>query len=273
MTRWPRRVTTLLATVVAVVTAVLGLLWLFQRSLVYQPDTSVVVAPSDVREVELSTADGLQLGAWIVEPDASSDRATAVLYAPGNAGNRAGRLDTARLLADEGFTVLLLDYRGYGGNPGRPSEDGLAADALAASDLLAAEGFGPNRILYLGESIGTGVVSRLLVERPPAGLLLRSPFTDFAAVANHHLPWLPTGALLRDRFPLLDDLAGSPVPVSVVWGTADTVVPAQQSAEVARASENLVEEVVLDGVGHNDPPMFGTPLVAATVRLADQVVP
>lgn len=251
---------------------VLGLLWVFQRSLIYLPDTSTVQAPPDVREVDLATNDGLRLQAWVVEPDATSDRSTAVLYAPGNAGNRAGRLDTGRALAAEGFTVLLLDYRGYGGNPGRPTEDGLARDALAAADLLVAEGFPPARTVYVGESIGTGVVARLQADRPPAGILLRSPFTDFAAVAAHHLPWLPTGVLLRDRFPLLEDLAGSRVPVSVVRGSRDDVVPTQQSEQVARSVENLVEEVVLDGVAHNDPEMFGAPVVAATVRLADRVV-
>lgn len=262
----------LLGTVVAASAALLGLLWAFQRSLVYLPDTASVQAPPEVREVDLATTDGLRLEAWIVEPDATSDRSTAVLYAPGNAGNRAGRLDTGRALAAEGFTVLLLDYRGYGGNPGRPTEDGLANDALAAADLLVAEGFEPARTVYVGESIGTGVVARLQADRPPAGMLLRSPFTDFGAVAAHHLPWVPTGLLLRDRFPLLDDLAGSQVPVSVVRGSKDEVVPTQQSADVARSVENLVEEVVIDGVGHNDPEMFGEPVVAATVRLADRVV-
>lgn len=262
----------LLGTVVAASAALFGLLWAFQRSLVYLPDTASVQAPPEVREVDLATTDGLRLEAWIVEPDATSDRSTAVLYAPGNAGNRAGRLETGRALAEEGFTVLLVDYRGYGGNPGRPTEDGLALDALAAVDLLAREGFEPDRTLYLGESIGTGVVARLQVDRPPAGLLLRSPFTDFAAVAAHHLAWLPTGALLRDRFPLVEDLAGSEVPVTVVRGTHDDVVPTRQSEQVARSSEHLVEEVVLEGVGHNDAEMFGAPLVAATVRLADEVV-
>lgn len=261
-----------LASVAGVSATVIGLLWAFQRSLIYLPDTSSVEAPPGVREVELATSDGLRLESWIIEPDVGSDRATAVLYAPGNAGNRAGRLDTGRALADEGFTVLLLDYRGFGGNPGRPSEDGLALDARAAADLLAAEGFDPDRTLYFGESIGTGVVARLQVDRPPAGIVLRSPFTDFAAVAAHHFPWLPTDALLRDRFPLLEHLSGSRAPVTVVRGTDDEVVPTRQSEEVARTSENLVEEVVLEGVGHNDAEMFGEPIVMATVRLADEIV-
>ncbi len=272
MSRWQRRLAVVSGAGVVTAATALGLLWVFQRSLVYLPDTSPVLAPSDVREVTLVTADGLRLDAWIVEPDAAADRSTAVLYVPGNAGNRAGRLDVGRALAAEGFTVLLMDYRGYGGNPGRPSEDGLALDAVAAADLLAGEGFEPGRTIYVGESIGTGVVARLQDGRPTAGIVLRSPFTDFTSVVAHHVPWLPTGRLLRDRFPLLEDLAGSRVPVSVVRGTADEVVPTQQSAEVARSSENLVEEVVLEGVGHNDPEMFGEPLVDATVRLADHVV-
>lgn len=247
-----------------------GALWTFQRSISFAPDASPVTAPEGVREVSLTTSDDLELSAWLIEP-AGEDRDRAVLYAPGNGGNRAGRLGIGRALADQGFTVLLMDYRGYGGNPGSPSEDGLARDARAAVELLRADGFSADRTLYLGESIGTGVVARLQADRPPAGVLLRSPFTDFAAVGSHHYPYLPVRTMLRDRFPVEEHVRDSDVPVTVVRGTADEVVPTEQSAQVADAAPGLVEEVVLDGVGHNDTEMFGGPVVAALVRLDEEV--
>lgn len=248
-----------------------GAAWAFQRSLVFVPDSAPVEAPDDVREVTLRTSDDLELGAWLLAPAPSVDRGMAVLYAPGNGGNRAGRLDIARGLVAEGFTLLLIDYRGYGGNPGSPSEEGLGRDARAGVEALRAEGFDAGSTLYLGESIGTGVVARLQADVPPAGMLLRSPFTDFAAVGAHQYPYLPVRALLRDRFPVVKHLRESDVPVIVLHGTADEVVPSDQSVEVADVAGRLVEEVVLEGVGHNDAEMFGRPVVDAMVRLADHV--
>lgn len=254
---------------VVVVAVLVGGLWAFQRSVVFVPDPSAVTAPSGVREVTLTTSDDLELTAWLIEPT-SADRETAVLYAPGNGGNRSGRIGIGRSLASEGFTVLLVDYRGYGGNPGSPSEEGLATDARAGVGLLRSEGFAADETLYLGESIGTGVVARLQADVPPAGVLLRSPFTDFAAVGSHHYPYLPVRTLLRDRFPVEEYVGDSDVPTTVLHGTADEVVPSEQSEQVADTAGNLAEEVVLDGVGRNDAPMFGRPVVDALVRLADE---
>ena len=103
----------------------------------------------------------------------------AVLFAPGNGGNRAGQGGVRRVAERRGLAVLLMDYRGYGGNPGSPSEDGLAADAKAAAQALEELGYPATRTLYFGESLGTGVVSALQAERPPAGVVLRSPFTNW----------------------------------------------------------------------------------------------
>lgn len=269
-----RRVLLVVLVVVIVVTGGLGALAALQRQLIYFPDNGPV-PPADrmitgARDVTLHTADGLELTAWFVpEPDAGAG--TAVLVAPGNGGNRAGRAGLAEQLRDRGFAVLLLDYRGYGGNPGDPSEDGLAADADAAVAALTDLGYPPERTIHLGESLGTGVVAALQARTPPAGVLLRSPFTELADVGAHHYPWLPVRTFLRDSYPVVDHVADSDVPMTVVRGSADEVVPTELSAEVAAAVPRLVEEVVLDGVGHNDEAMFGAPVADAVARLADQV--
>jgi uncharacterized protein len=122
----------------------------------------------------------------------------------------------ARALAGAGLAVLLFDYRGYGGNPGRPSEQGLARDVRAAHRFLIDEAeVAPTRLLYFGESLGAAVVSELASEHPPAGLVLRSPFVDLASVGRVHYPFLPVRTLLRDRYPLADQLAGVKVPTTV----------------------------------------------------------
>ena len=110
-------------------------------------------------------------------------RRMAVLVAPGNGGNRAGRAGLAEELSRRGLAVLLMDYRGYGGNPGSPSEEGLAADAVAAIEALAELGYPPERTIYFGESLGSGVVAALQARRPPAGWCCdrRSPSSPTSA--------------------------------------------------------------------------------------------
>ena len=249
-----------------------GLLWAFQRRLIYLPDDGPVPAAADVlpggRDVELVTGDGLRLGAWFA-PGASPD-APAVLVAPGNGGNREHRALLARALSAEGLAVLLFDYRGYGGNPGSPSEAGLALDVRAAQAWLVEEaGVPQERLVYLGESLGCAVVTELAVEHPPAGLVLRSPFVDLASVGSEHYPFLPVRLLLHDRFPVAEQVARVEVPTTVLLGTADTIVPPAQSRAVAEAAGRLHALVEVPGAGHNDVVFLdGDQLVRAVTDLA-----
>ena len=129
----------------------------------------------------------------------------------------------------------------------------------------------PDRLLYLGESLGAAVVTELAVEHPPAALVLRSPFTDLAAVGRAHYPYLPVRTLLRDRYPVVQHVARVRAPVSVVYGAQDRVVPPEQSRAVAAAARSLVRVVEVPGADHNDPVLLdGEPLVAEVVRLAEQ---
>lgn len=251
---------------------VVVVLWALQRQLIYLPLNTPVPPATDVipgaKDVTLHTADGLELGAWFVPAAGSRDTGMAVLVAPGNGGNRLSRAGFAEELARRGFAVLLMDYRGYGGNPGSPSEEGLAADADAAVRALTELGHPPERTVYFGESLGSGVVAALQARHPPAGVALRSPFPELADVGAHHYPWLPVRALLRDRFPVVPHLAGSDVPVTVIYGDRDSVVPTALSARVADRAPTLAERVVLTGADHNDPVMFGPRVAAAVSRLA-----
>jgi alpha-beta hydrolase superfamily lysophospholipase len=259
--------------VVAVVLAVLtGLLWGLQRRLVYFPDAGPVPAAGAVlpgaRDVVLQTSDGLRLGAWFL-PGRDAE-APAVLVANGNGGHRGLRAPLAAALAGRGLAVLLFDYRGYGGNPGSPSEEGLARDVRAArASLLEEAGVPPDRLLYLGESLGAAVVTELATEHPPAGLVLRSPFVDLAAVGAAHYPFLPVRALLRDRYPVAERVAAIRVPTTVVLGGADSIVPPAQSRAVAAAAAGLHRLVEVPGADHNDRVLLdGDALVDAVVELA-----
>ncbi|HET8662070.1 MAG TPA: alpha/beta hydrolase [Micromonosporaceae bacterium] len=267
-----RTVVILLVTLVVL----LVLAWLGQRRLVYLPDRSPAPPAADVlpgaQDVTLETSDGLRLGAWWVPPRAPP-RGMAVLVAPGNGGNRAGRAPLAAALAGAGFAVLLFDYRGYGGNAGAPTAAGLARDARAAYRFLVdVAGVPAGRIIYFGESLGCGVVAELATEHRPGGLVLRSPFTDLAAVGAEHYPFLPVRLLLRDRYPVAEQVATVPVPTAVVYGTADSVVPPEQSRAVAERAAGPVQVTAVAGADHNDLALFAGPqVVDAVVALADLV--
>lgn len=267
-----RRLLFLLVTAAAAVAVLAVLAWSFQRRLVYFPAAGPPPPAADVldgaRDVELRTADGLALGAWLI-PASSPDAAT-VLVAAGNGGDRAGRAPLAKALAENGLGVLLFDYRGYAGNPGRPTEEGLALDVRAARTFLLEEaGVNADRLLYFGESLGAAVVTELAAEHPPAGLLLRSPFTDLAAVGRVHYPFLPLEALLWDRYALTEHLQHVEVPTKVVLGSQDTIVPPGQSRAVAAAAPQLHDLVVVHGADHNDLALLnGQQLIAAVLELA-----
>jgi uncharacterized protein len=231
------------------------------RRLTYFPDRTTPAAEDGVRDVVLTTSDGLRLTAWQVEP--STRDGVAVLVAPGNGGNRAGRLPLARQLVAAGLTVLLLDYRGYGGNPGTPSEKGLGRDVRAAWDHLAGTF---DRIILFGESLGAAVVARLATDVSPHGVVLRSPFASLVAVGRAHYPFLPVGTLLRDRFPVADLVPHITAPTIVVYGSRDSVVPAEQSRTVAEAAAGLVDTVVVDGADHNDAVLCAGSVVIGAVR-------
>jgi poly-gamma-glutamate capsule biosynthesis protein CapA/YwtB (metallophosphatase superfamily)/alpha-beta hydrolase superfamily lysophospholipase len=262
--------------VVAVAALLLGTLWLFQRRLIYAPVPRTVPPAGAVlagaREVTLLTADGIALGAWFVPP-AAAKRDMAVLVAAGNAGNRSQRAPLAAALARQGLGVLLFDYRGYGGNRGRPTESGLARDSRAALRFLTDEvGLPLDRLLYFGESLGSAVVTELAVEHPPAGLVLRSPFTDLASVGRAHYPFLPVRTLLRDRYPLAEQLARVRVPTLIVYGSDDRIVPPDLSRSAAAAAAGPARLLELEGTDHNDRALLdGATLVRAVVELADRV--
>ena len=255
-----------------------ALVWLFQRRLIYLPDTrhvqTAAAVLADAEDVEFDTADGLTLRGWFVPPREGAGRATILVF-NGNAGNRAHRTSLADALSRQGFAVLLFDYRGYGGNPGRPTESGLLADARAARAHLDSRGdVDPNRVVYFGESLGTGVAVALAVEMPPAALVLRSPFTSLTQVAKKHYPFLPVGLLLSDRFPSVERITGLDCPLLVIAGDRDRIVPTALSRELYEAAPHEGKRLlIVKGVGHNDFELLaGATMITEIARfLADEV--
>ena len=259
------------AVFVAVIGAVLALFWTLQRRLMYFP-TAYVPTPDEigltpVEPVNFETADGLELSGWFLAASGPSPRLTVLVF-NGNAGNRGYRGPLAAAFHRHGLQVLLVDYRGYGGNPGTPTENGLAADARAArAYLLGRSEVDAARLVYFGESLGAAVAVGLAVEHPPAALILRSPFTSMADVGQHHYPFLPVRLLLRDRFPSIDRIHRIRSPLLVIAGERDRIVPSQQSRRLYEAASTPKTLLVVPEADHNDYELLaGDEMIRAVVR-------
>jgi fermentation-respiration switch protein FrsA (DUF1100 family) len=240
-----------------IIAVVLLVVWAMQRRLMYFPMGTVPsvasLAAGNVEPVTFDTDDGLRLNGWFFALARDRARGTVLIF-NGNAGNRAYRVPLATALVRRGFQVLLIDYRGFGENPGTPTERGLARDARAAREYLAGRlDVEAASVIYFGESLGTGVAVELATEHPPAALILRSPFTSMADVGHHHYPFLPVRLLLRDRYETLRRIGQVKSPLLVIAGERDSIVPFEQSRRVYESAASERKRFLsIPGADHND---------------------
>jgi uncharacterized protein len=238
--------------------AVLACLYVFQRQLLYFPDQSRpqlgLLAQLGVREVQVATADGLSLLAWYLP---AREGRPVILYFHGNGGNIGHRAAWVERFAREGYGVLMLEYRGYAGNPGKPTEAGFYQDALAAYDFLRHEGISAGRVVLYGESLGTGVAVYLVATQQIGALILESPYTSVAALAQYHYPFIPAALLVWDRFDALSRIGQVTAPILVLRGGRDAIVPARFSQALFDAAPEPKESWFAPDAGHEELAGFG----------------
>jgi uncharacterized protein len=226
--------------------------WGFQRSMLYFP-TTVVGVPNPggppMQVLKLTTHDGEKLVAWFLPP---RDGQPVILFFGGNGSTLAGQSDRWKLIADHGAGVLALAYRGYSGSTGHPTETGLHEDAETAYAWLAAR-YPPGRIVIHGHSLGTGVAVRLAATHPARALVLEAPFTSAEDVAAELFsPWLPVRGLMWDRFASRDWIGKVHMPVLIVHGTADRVIPYRLGHQLFDLANQPKSFVSIEGGGHDD---------------------
>jgi fermentation-respiration switch protein FrsA (DUF1100 family) len=205
--------------------ALVTLMYVFQRGLMYFPDATrtppAAAGLPEAEEVVLTASDGEKLIAWHVPP--RGDR-PLLIYFHGNAGALDLRVGRFRWVVNDGYGLLALSYRGYGGSTGQPSEQGLILDGQAAYDFAAAR-YRPQRIVLWGESLGTAVAVALAATHAVGGLILDAPFTSAADVGAAAYPFVPVRWLIKDSFRSDLRIASVTAPVLVLHGAHDRVVP------------------------------------------------
>lgn len=228
------------------------LLYVVQRKLLYLPPQTVRTSPSAVGfpadEHVLDTADGQKVIVWHVAAQASK---FVILYFHGNGDVLALRVPRLREVLADGTGLIALSYRGYAGSTGRPTEQGLHADAAAAY-AFATKRYGPERIAIWGFSLGTGPAVALAAGQPTGKLILEAPYTSTVDVAASLLPFMPVRLLMKDQF-RSDELIGTvTVPILVMHGERDPGIPISLGERLFALAHGPKRFVRFPNGGHDD---------------------
>jgi fermentation-respiration switch protein FrsA (DUF1100 family) len=215
-----------LACVVVIYVLMISGLAIFQRRLQYFPDRRLVdpaqAGMSGVEDLRFTTDDGEVLVAWYVP---AKDGHPLILYFHGNGGALVDRVPRFLALMASGYGFLAISYRGYGGSTGSPTQKGLMEDGETAYLEARARGYDGDRIVLMGESLGTGVAITLAAMHEAAALVLDSPFSSAAAVAAVHYPIFPVNWLMLDRFRSDLAISGVHIPILFLHGDEDDIIP------------------------------------------------
>ncbi len=231
--------------------AIMLMMFVVQRSLQYHPENKGLrpeaVGLIGVETNLLETPDGERIVTWYLP--AAKDLPT-ILYFHGNAGEIGDRPGRFAYYAAQGFGVLYVSYRGYGGSTGSISEAGLITDATTAYDWLIKRGITPAKIALVGESLGTGVAVQLAAQREVGAVALDAPYTSTADIAARVYWWLPVRLLMKDQFRSADHIGAVKAPLLITHGGADDLIPVEFGKALFAAANRPKEMVVVPGFGH-----------------------
>ncbi len=227
-----------------------GIMWK-QRSLLYFPMretmTPAAAGFAKAQALSLKTPDGESLVAWYVP---AANGKPLFLYFHGNAGGLSDRAQRFTLMTADGYGLLALSYRSYFGSTGTPTEAGLHTDAETAYAEAIRLGYPPDRIVPVGESLGTGVAVALAAQKPVAALILDSPYTSILDVAEKTYWMFPTRLLMLDQYHSDRLIGGIHVPVLIVHGTRDGIIPFQFAKALFGMANEPKEFIAVPGAGH-----------------------
>ena len=253
---------------VALVTAiVIGataalLMWttrVLQNHLMYYPATEHVLPSAEnlknVEERVLSTPDGERVMVWYGR---AKPGMPTLLYFHGNAGSLADRAERIRKYMAKGYGMFMMTYRGFGGSTGSPSERANVADANLAYDALIASGVPPSDIIIYGESLGTNVAVQVASKQRAAGLILDAPYTSMIDLARVHYPQIPLRWLMTDRYDTMRDIGKVTMPLLIIQGGKDDIVPPELGKAVFAAANEPKQIAVFPEADHTEHYKYGS---------------
>ena len=235
----------------AVALGICAAAWWGQERLIFfpQPVRSLAHLPARAEPLEVTAPDGAKLRGWIARGGVVP--APTLIYFGGNAEEASWILAHPRWPPE--WAIVAINYRGYGASEGEPGEQALTSDAQAVYDALAQRAdVDARRIVVFGRSLGTGIAVQLATARPVAGAVLASPFDSLTAIGRRHYPWLPVSLLLRHRFDAASAAVRNWVPLHVIVGDADTIIPPAHSRTLFDAWAGPKTWQVIAGADHNN---------------------
>ena len=237
--------------------------FLFQNQLLFHPTAKTYPPASygleDFNQTTIRTADNVKLTAWYHHAPGNEK---TILYFYGNADTLANYPVFFKKFADAGYNVLGINYRGYGGSKGKPSEAGLYLDGDAALKFLERYSDLQN-IIVVGRSLGTGVAVEIASKNEIGGLALISPYTSINAVAEKVYWFLPVNLISRYKFDSLAKIASVKAPVLIIHGELDKLIPFSQAESLDKAVKNKHQLIKYAGGGH---------LLMDQGKLADDII-
>jgi uncharacterized protein len=213
--------------------SVLVLLFFFQRSLLYKPNINSYfgdILKVDIDKVQIKTSDNINLVGWFHKKDLNKFK--TIVYFHGNAGKLENRIYKLNHFKDMDVNFLIISWRGFSGNSGKPSEKGLYEDGKSAIDWLKNMGLDEKDIVIYGESLGTGVATQIAQNKKFAGLILETPFTSMVDAAKNVYPYIPVNILLKDRYENDKKIKNINIPILVMHGEADQIVPFEMGKKI-----------------------------------------
>ena len=201
-------------------------LYIFQRNLLYHPTENNYSGDKltvNIEKVKITTEDDIELLAWYHKKDIKNYK--TILYLHGNAGSLENRIHKVNHFNDMNINFLLLAWRGFNGNAGKPTEQGLYQDARSAVKWLMNQGVIEENIIIYGESLGTGVATEIAQNKNFAGIILESPFTSMVAAGKSKYPIFPIKLLLKDKYESDKKIKNIKSPILIMHGEVDKIVP------------------------------------------------
>jgi len=219
--------------IIVIYVSVLVILYIFQRTLMYHPSENNYFGDKlevNIEKVNIKTSDNINLLGWFHKKDLNKFK--TIVYFHGNAGTLDNRIHKLNHFKDMDVNFLIIAWRGFSGNEGKPTEEGLYIDGLGAVNWIINQGVKEEDIILYGESLGTGIATEIAQNKNFAGVILETPFTSMINAAKEFYPYIPVNLLLKDRFENFKKIKNINIPILIMHGEQDTIVPFKMGKKI-----------------------------------------